>query len=425
MSMTSTSPACALPGSIHRPGLAAWNVAVAAARTAAPATSPVEASTPLGTSAATTGAPAGVDRLDRAAAPARAARRRSPCRASRRRPRPRRPARRARTARARPRSRSRFAARVAAQLRGRAAARRTSRPASRSRRAATSPSPPLLPLPQTTATGPPSARPRRRRAASPAPARSIRSSDGMPALLDRPAVGRAHLLGVGQRLEPAAGSPRRPPPPPAIAALWVSETATAPRAGQRAVQHDLAARRRGRDDLDVLPATTPRARSALATASLAQNRAARCCAGPRARGGVGALAVGEQPLGQPRAPLERPLQALDLQQVDADAAHGDDSSSEVRSSRGSSPDLERRRDSGARPPTAAARRRTGLVEDIRGATCRTARRPSARSTRARGRRAASTRAGRSTRAASRERSRLERRVRARVAVADDGRRGSS
>ena len=59
MSITVTSPAWALPGEIHSPGLAAWKVAVASARTASPATSPVEASTPLGTSQAnTTASPA-------------------------------------------------------------------------------------------------------------------------------------------------------------------------------------------------------------------------------------------------------------------------------------------------------------------------------------------------------------------------------
>ena len=57
MSITVTSPECALPGEIHSPGLAAWKVTVASARTAAPAISPVEASTPLGTSQAHTKAP--------------------------------------------------------------------------------------------------------------------------------------------------------------------------------------------------------------------------------------------------------------------------------------------------------------------------------------------------------------------------------
>lgn len=57
MPITRTAPACALPGLMSSPGLAAWKVAVAIARMAVPATSPVEASTPLGTSQAITGSP--------------------------------------------------------------------------------------------------------------------------------------------------------------------------------------------------------------------------------------------------------------------------------------------------------------------------------------------------------------------------------
>src|SRR3954464_4207175 len=68
MSTTSTTPACALPGWIQRPGLAWWNVAVATARTAEPSTSPVEALTPLGTSAAITRARAAL--IARMTAPA-------------------------------------------------------------------------------------------------------------------------------------------------------------------------------------------------------------------------------------------------------------------------------------------------------------------------------------------------------------------
>ena len=67
MSIVSTSPACALPGAIHKPGLPAWKVTVAAARTAAPDATPVEASTPLGTSTLTTGRPRRVHGLDRLA----------------------------------------------------------------------------------------------------------------------------------------------------------------------------------------------------------------------------------------------------------------------------------------------------------------------------------------------------------------------
>ena len=66
MSATSTVPAWALPGLIHSPGLAAWKVTVTLACTAAAATSPVEASTPLGTSTLSTLAPAAAERLDRA-----------------------------------------------------------------------------------------------------------------------------------------------------------------------------------------------------------------------------------------------------------------------------------------------------------------------------------------------------------------------
>ena len=69
--------------------------------------------------------------------------------------------------------------------------------------------------------------------------------------------------------------------------------------------------------------------SALATASFAQKRAARCIAGPGAGGRVGALAVGEDPLGQPRPALERALEPLDVEEVDADAAHGGGSYSTV------------------------------------------------------------------------------------------------
>jgi hypothetical protein len=36
-------------------------------------------------------------------------------------------------------------------------------------------------------------------------------------------------------------------------------------------------------------------------------------AGSRPRGRIGALILGEQALGEPRTPFERPLQALDVQ----------------------------------------------------------------------------------------------------------------
>ncbi len=64
MSISSTTPAYRAPGSISRPGFRVPNVTVTSAWTAAPSTTPVSASTPLGRSTATTTAG------DRAASPA-------------------------------------------------------------------------------------------------------------------------------------------------------------------------------------------------------------------------------------------------------------------------------------------------------------------------------------------------------------------
>ena len=55
MSATTTRPAWNLPGATTSPTLTPWNVTVTSASTAAPATSPVEPSTPEGTSTETTG----------------------------------------------------------------------------------------------------------------------------------------------------------------------------------------------------------------------------------------------------------------------------------------------------------------------------------------------------------------------------------
>jgi hypothetical protein len=178
ISITSTSPACALPGRIHSPGLARWNVAVATARTAAPATSPVDASTPDGMSAATTGALAAFSASIAPAAGSRGAPE-EPVPSS------------ASTSACAPSSRSgangaggspgsRFSCSAASPCRNsgdHTVSTSTSRPAPRRSRAATSPSPPLLPLPQTMAMRPAGARWAITRA-SPSPARSIRSSDG-------------------------------------------------------------------------------------------------------------------------------------------------------------------------------------------------------------------------------------------------------
>ena len=188
MSIVRTSPAWALPGWIQSPGLAASKVTVIVARTALAQTAPVEASTPLGTSTLTTGAPeAFAASIASATVPRGSPAKPVPSSASTiangvRRPllstSPRdavpesickggSPGRRRRFSRASPLNSSS----------GPAVSTTTSRPASRSRRAATSPSPPLLPLPQSTATGPSGASCSTARA-TPTPARSIRSSEG-------------------------------------------------------------------------------------------------------------------------------------------------------------------------------------------------------------------------------------------------------
>ena len=73
MSATTTRPAWKRPGATASPTLAPWNVTVTSARTAAPATSPVEASTPEGRSTESTGRPLSSIRSMSAAASGRGA----------------------------------------------------------------------------------------------------------------------------------------------------------------------------------------------------------------------------------------------------------------------------------------------------------------------------------------------------------------
>ena len=180
ISTTSTRPACPFPGSTYRPTFGPWNVAVASALTASPSTSPVDAFTPEGTSQATTGAPASLIALIAPATGSRGspskpvpsiastiAPDRSRCSGANSRGGS--PGRRSRFARASP-----FVC-----DRSPTASTSTSRPSSRRSRATTRPSPPLFPLPHTTRTGPRPATEAVARA-SPAPARSIRSSPGIP-----------------------------------------------------------------------------------------------------------------------------------------------------------------------------------------------------------------------------------------------------
>ena len=298
-------------------------------------------------------------------------------RAHRRRRRPRRSRRRRRTARRRPRSarRSPFIASITRRRVARRrrwcrcrAARRRSRPRRRaasasngSGRVARQP-PQLLggvaaqlaraarrPArrrrgPPAAAAAPPPGRRRRccpcRRRPRSGPAGACASDDGgqplaralhqvqrrHAALLDRPAVDRPHLLGVGQRLQPARQAHASTATAAAMPCVCVSETLTVfpelvrPPLGRARQPHGrrLVA---AAEDLDVAPAPLAQLER-LRDRLLGAEPRGQVHRGPRARGRVGALAVGEQPLRQRGAPGERALEAVDLQEVDADAGHG-------------------------------------------------------------------------------------------------------
>ncbi len=152
MSETTTSPAWKSPGAAARPTLRPWNVTVSDARTASPATSPVEASTPEGTSTDTTGAPAALIRSIVDAASARGS--------------PWKPV---------PKSASTITSACST-----AVVSTASRPCSRKIRAAIRPSPPLEPPPQTTAIRRASGNRCATSCATAAPARSISSATSWP-----------------------------------------------------------------------------------------------------------------------------------------------------------------------------------------------------------------------------------------------------
>ena len=205
MSATTTSPAWKRPGATAWPTLGAWKVTVSGASTAAPATLPVDASTPDGRSTATTGTLAGVQLDDRRAPRRGAARRRSPCRRARRR-RGRRPQAPRRTAR-RPRfARARMTAASPATFSSAPSSRTTQLPAAR---------------------GPARARRRaRRRRSRPCrtrPRRVARRGSGASDL-----VGDAPARALHQLERPARDTPprRRASPPPCRAARSVIRTAS-------------------------------------------------------------------------------------------------------------------------------------------------------------------------------------------------------
>ena len=123
MSATTTCPAWKRPGATTSPSFGPWKVTVRSASTAAPATSPVEASTPEGRSTATTGVPLALIRSIVAAASGRGAPRKPvPKRAS-----------------------------ITTSAPAGSSVSTASRPSSRRMRAAIRPSPPFAPPPQTTA----------------------------------------------------------------------------------------------------------------------------------------------------------------------------------------------------------------------------------------------------------------------------------
>ena len=172
---------CAFPGAIQCPNLPRWKLTVTSACTAVPSTSPVDASTPEAMSAATTGASQPLIASIAVSAGARGAPENPvPKTASTITPAPSSAGATSSgpTWRAVPSNRPRFAvASAESSPPGHSRSASTSYPVSASSRAQTSPSPPLLPLPQTTRTGPGRATVRTASATA-APALSIRSSEG-------------------------------------------------------------------------------------------------------------------------------------------------------------------------------------------------------------------------------------------------------
>ena len=211
MSTTSTTPAQALPGWIHSPGLAAANVTVARATTTSSgsATAPVEASTPLGTSQATTGRPAPrTSRIASAAGPRGAPELPVPSRQSTTPAAPSRAPGSTRSGAGPVRASAALRASPSSSFRGTDISTRTSRPISRNALAATYPSPPLFPLPQTTAISP-SGKARATTSASPRPARSISASPGVPAAIAAASAARIASASGRGCVPLMAGAPRR------------------------------------------------------------------------------------------------------------------------------------------------------------------------------------------------------------------------
>ena len=212
MSATRSSPVERLPGATRCPSFAAWNVTVTSAQATAPSTSPVEPSTPEAMSAATTGAPHSfIASIASEAGERGAPSKPVPKIASTTQPEP------SSAAATSPGSISRAGRAGGGGSRPRRPRARppatggASRPRSRSRPEAArrpSPSPPLLPLPQTIRTGP-GLRDVAHRLGE-CRARGLHQLKRRnAALVDRLGVGGAHALGVVKRIQPV-GKRHRP-----------------------------------------------------------------------------------------------------------------------------------------------------------------------------------------------------------------------
>ena len=146
---------------------------------------------------------------------------------------------------------------------------------------------------------------------------------GHAALADRPGVDRAHLRrrrSSGSSQPGASPQHRHRARHPARVGQRDADL-DAELAGARSRAAPCSARptsRAAAEHLDVERREDRHGRAPCDTASLAQKRAARCCAGRAARARVVELAGVEEPPGEARAARERALDPLDLEQVEPD-----------------------------------------------------------------------------------------------------------
>src|SRR5437763_8215317 len=297
MSATTTAPAWKRPGATSSPTLRPCIVTVTVASTHAPATSPVEASTPEGRSTETTGTPAPLIASTLCAASSRGS--------------PWKPV---------PKSASRITSAPSTP-----SLTTASRPAAAITSTAIRPSPPFAPLPQTATNRRASGNRRIASSATTRPARAISSSTSWPASARfiSSAVYRGSSIGdEGHRLGELARVGHRELDLPGAHALG-------PRLRLPAQRH---ARLRPARDLDLAPREPDARAERLADRLLAGEARGVVLRRVRLRVAVGALGVGEAALAGARVALQRPRDPRDLDQVDAHT-HGRNSKPRSRSSR--------------------------------------------------------------------------------------------